>query len=120
MTLYDRLGGAPAVDAAVRSFYERMLADARVAPFFEGIGMDAQIEKQRAFLTMVTGGPSEYDGLDMRVSHASLVSRGLADEHVDVVLEHLGAALADLGAGEAEIADAAALANSVRDDVLNR
>ncbi|MEO0650535.1 MAG: 2Fe-2S iron-sulfur cluster-binding protein [Planctomycetota bacterium] len=91
MSLYERLGGAPAFIAATDEFYRRMLTDDRVASFFDGIDMDAQIAKQRAFLTYVTGGPAEYTGKDMRVAHAELVKRGLDSSHVDVVIGHLGA-----------------------------
>ncbi len=120
MSLYERLGGEPAFRAATDDFYRRMLLDSRVADFFDDVDMEGQIAKQRAFLTFVTGGPAEYTGKDMRESHKHLVERGLSDEHVDIVVEHLGAALADLGAQPADIAEVAALANSVRGDVLNR
>jgi hemoglobin len=69
---------------------------------------------------MVLGGPNNYTGKDMRTAHAPLVSKGLNDSHVDVVIEHLGGVLKELGANDAQIAQVAALANSVRDDVLSR
>ena len=53
MSLYERLGGAPAFQAATDEFYRRMLGDARVADFFDGVDMEGQIAKQRAFLTFV-------------------------------------------------------------------
>lgn len=120
MTLYERLGGEAALTPAVDEFYRRMLSDERVARFFESTDMDAQIAKQKAFLTFVTGGPAEYTGKDMRAAHAHLLDRGLADEHVDIVVEHLGATLVGLGASPADVADVADLAESVRDDVLGR
>lgn len=120
MSLYERLGGAAAFDTAVEIFYRKMLTDDRVARFFDDINMDRQMAKQKAFLTMVCGGPHHYTGRDMRTAHAKLLSQGLNDSHVDVVIEHLGATLAELGAKESDIAEVAALANSVRDAVLSR
>ena len=120
MTLFEQLGGAPAFDSAVEIFYRKMLSDERVARFFEDVDMDRQMAKQKAFLTMVCGGPHHYTGRDMRTAHAKLLSQGLNDSHVDVVIEHLGATLAELGAKESDIAEVAALANSVRDAVLSR
>lgn len=108
------------MQAAVDRFYRRMLKDARVARFFEGVDMQRQAEKQRNFLTMVTGGPNHYTGKDMRDGHAHLLKMGLDDSHVDAVIENLGAVLAELGASHADIAEVAALANSVRNDVLSR
>ncbi|MAU41527.1 MAG: group 1 truncated hemoglobin [Kordiimonas sp.] len=119
-TLYERLGGRAAVEAAVDIFYDKMLADDRVNYFFDKTNMEVQVAKQKAFLTMVFDGPNNYTGLDMRNGHKHLVERGLNDSHVDIVIEHLGNTLKELGAAEADIAEVAAIANSVRDDVLNR
>jgi hemoglobin len=82
--------------------------------------MVKQRGKQKAFLTMVFGGPNNYTGKDMREGHQHLLTKGLNDSHVDIVIEHLGATLRELGASEENIASVAALANSVRDDVLSR
>jgi hemoglobin len=119
-TLYDELGGEAAVEAAVDAFYRKVLADERVSRFFDDIDMDRQAAKQKAFLTMVFGGPATYTGLDMRQGHAHLVARGMNDSHVDAVIELLGETLKELGVADAKIAQVAAIANSVRDDVLNR
>jgi hemoglobin len=119
-TLYERLGGAPALDAAVDIFYRKVLADARINRFFANVDMAGQAAKQKAFLTMVMGGPNAYTGKDMREGHKSLVAAGLDDSHVDAVIENLGATLQELGVSAAEIQEVAALANSVRGDVLNQ
>ncbi len=106
--------------AAVEDFYRRVLADELLSPYFADIDMDKQMAKQSAFLTMVTGGPNEYSGKDMRSAHARLVAKGIGDEHVDRVIGHLGATLAGLGVAEDLIKQVAAVAESVRDDVLSR
>lgn len=120
MSLYDELGGAAAIDAAVDIFYRKVLSDDRIARFFEGVDMERQAAKQKGFLTMVFGGPNNYTGKNMRDGHARLVAMGLDDSHVDAVIENLGATLAELGVGPEKIAQVAAIANSVRDDVLGR
>ncbi len=119
-TLYERLGGAAAVNAAVDIFYRKMLADDRVNYFFDNTDMDAQIAKQKGFLTLAFGGPNNYTGKGMREGHKHLVERGLNDSHVDIVIEHLGNTLKELGVKDSDIAEVAAIANSVRDDVLNK
>ena len=70
--------------------------------------------------TMVTGGPNDYTGKDMREGHKHLLDKGLNDSHVDIVIEHLGSTLKELGVGDEQIQQVADLANSVRDDVLSR
>ncbi|MCX7122572.1 MAG: group 1 truncated hemoglobin [Gammaproteobacteria bacterium] len=119
-SLYERLGGADAVNAAVDIFYRKVLADDRVNFFFEGVDMEKQINKQKGFLTMVFGGPNHYSGQSMRDGHRHLVARGLNDTHVDVIIALLGGTLKELGVQDADIAEVAAIANSVRDDVLDR
>ncbi len=116
-TLYERLGGEAAVKAAVDNFYEKVMADNRINSFFEGVDMVAQAVKQKAFLTMVFGGPNDYSGKDMRAGHAHL---GLTDEHFDAVVENLGNTLKELGVSDDDIKEVAALAETTRDDVLNR
>jgi hemoglobin len=119
-SVYDRIGGEAAVDKAVDIFYRKVLADDRVNEYFDGVDMDKQANKQKAFLTMVFGGPNNYTGMDMREGHKHLVARGLNDSHVDAIIELLGGTLADLGAAASDIQEVADIANSVRDDVLDR
>lgn len=119
-SLYEQLGGEPAVNAAVDIFYRKMLSDSRVSRFFESVDMDKQAAKQKAFLTMVFGGPNKYTGKDMYEGHKHLVKKGLNDSHVDAVIENLGATLKELGVKDELIKQVAGIANSVRDDVLGR
>ena len=119
-SLYDRIGGEAAVDAAVDLFYRKVLADDRINHWFEGTDMDRQRAKQKAFLTLALGGPNNYSGKDMREGHAHLVAKGLNDSHFDAVMENLGATLTELGVPNEMIAEAAAIAESTRNDVLGR
>jgi hemoglobin len=119
-SLYEKLGGEAAVNAAVDIFYRKVLSDDRISAFFEDVDMEKQAAKQKAFLTMAFGGPHNYSGLDMRTGHAHLVERGLNDSHVDAVIENLAATLRELGVDEALINQVAAIAESTRDDVLSR
>jgi hemoglobin len=119
-SLFERLGGQNAVNTAVDLFYRKMLMDERVNHFFDDIDMDQQILKQKGFLTMVFGGPNHYSGKSMREGHTHLLKRGLNDTHVDIVIEYLGETLKELGVASEDIKQVAAIANSVRDDVLGR
>jgi hemoglobin len=119
-SLYERIGGDAAVNAAVDVFYRKVLADDRINKFFETVDMERQAAKQKAFLTMALGGPVNYSGKDMRTAHAHLVAKGLNDSHFDAVMENLGATLTELGVPGDLIAEAAAIAESTRNDVLGR
>jgi hemoglobin len=116
-SLYERLGGAAAVDAAVDIFYRKVLSDPRISEFFDTVDMDAQRAKQKAFLTVAFGGPSAYSGKDMRAAHARMK---LTETHFDAVMENLGSTLKELKVPDALIGEAATIALSVKNEVLNR
>ncbi|MDH3327422.1 MAG: group 1 truncated hemoglobin [Gammaproteobacteria bacterium] len=118
--LFDQLGGEAAVNAAVDIFYRKVLADDRISRFFDGVDMEKQAAKQKAFLTMAFGGPHNYTGKDMRDGHASLVKDGLNDSHFDAVVENLGATLKELGVADDLIGQVAAVAETTRNDVLGK
>ncbi len=119
-TLYEKLGGEAAVNAAVDIFYRKVLADHRINRFFDNSDMEKQAAKQKAFLTMAFGGPNNYSGTDMRTAHARLVKMGLNDSHFDAVMEHLGATLTELKVPAELIGQAAAIAESTRNDILGK
>lgn len=116
-SLYERIGGEAAVDAAVDLFYRKVLADDRISQFFDTVDMDRQRAKQKAFLTFAFGGPNAYSGKDMRSAHAKM---NLTEEHFGAVMENLGGTLKELGVPDELIGEAAAIAMSVKGDVLNK
>ncbi|MDX8401622.1 MAG: group 1 truncated hemoglobin [Mariprofundaceae bacterium] len=120
-SVYEQLGGEAAIDAAVDIFYRKVLGDAYVNRFFEGVDMEKQAAKQKAFLTMVTGGPNNYTGKDMREGHKHLVHEmGLNDTHFDHIICHLRSTLAELNVPQNLIDTVISVAESTRDDVLDR
>jgi len=120
-TLYEKLGGEPAVDAAVEKFYGKVLADDRIKHFFEGVDMKRQASHQKQFLTFAFGGGPDYPGKSMRHAHKRLVEEmGLNDTHFDAVVENLGTTLQELGVADDLITEVATIAESIREDVLNR
>jgi len=87
---YERIGGAPAVRHVVQRFYELILADAQLAPFFDGVDMPRLKRHQVLLISQVLGGPAEYDGRDLHDAHAHL--RIGSDDFARVVM-HLVTAL---------------------------
>ncbi len=117
-SLYERIGGEAAVDAAVDVFYRKVLMDERIAHHFDAVDMSLQREKQKAFLTFAFGGPAPVSkGRDMRAAHARMK---LTEADFDAVMEHLGATLVELQVPHVLILEAATIASSVKSDVLNR
>lgn len=119
-SLFDRLGGESAIQSAVGLFYEKILADESLAPFFAGLDMDKQIQKQIAFMTMAFGGPHAYGGRELRDAHSGLVKRGLTDTHFDRVAALLGETLSELGVDPEASKEALELVAGTRSHVLSR
>ncbi|ELR99845.1 group 1 truncated hemoglobin [Gloeocapsa sp. PCC 73106] len=122
-TLFDKLGGADAVDLAVDKFYERVLQDDRIKHFFEHIDMVKQRSHQKAFLTYAFGGTDTYNGRYMREAHKELVEKqGLNSEHFDAVAENLIETLKEMGVPAELIAEVAAVAAAPehKKDLLNQ
>lgn len=61
-SLFDRLGGMPAITAAVEKFYERVLADAELSPFFTRTNLVWLRKRQGQFLAQALGGAIGVQG----------------------------------------------------------
>jgi hemoglobin len=115
-TIYDQIGGAPAVDAVVEAFYQRLLADPDLLRYFEGRDMTRLKSHQRALVTVALGGTSEeYAGKMMHPAHAGLA---ITSEAFDRVLDHLAAVLAGAGVPAATTAKILAILQPLRTDVV--
>ncbi|MCP3712952.1 group 1 truncated hemoglobin [Paraburkholderia sp. CNPSo 3274] len=119
-SLYERLGGAPALDVAVDKFYENVLEDTRINHFFRGVDMPRLRRHQKSFLAYAFGGVPAYDGRTLRAAHGNPRALGLNDDHFDAVMENLSMALQELGVASELIEEVRLVAESVRADVLNR
>jgi hemoglobin len=119
-SLFEKIGGMYAVDAAVEIFYTKVLADERISHFFRWTHMKSQHAKQKAFLAYAFGAPLKYSGKSMSDAHKHLLDIGLNDSHFDAVMEHLISTLKDLEVAEALIAQVEEIAESTRHHVLGR
>jgi hemoglobin len=93
-SVYDQIGGKPAVSAAVDGLYARLLADPALAPYFADTDMERQKRHMRAFMAVALGGADVYGGRDMRGAHARLA---VTHDDFDRVVAHLVDTLASLG-----------------------
>lgn len=89
-SIYEAIGGQDALVAVVDDFYDRVLADPQLAPFFEGTRLATLKGKQVEFFSTVLGGPQVYRGPSMRQVHAG---RGISRTDFDRVAYHLTSAL---------------------------
>jgi hemoglobin len=99
-SLYARVGGQPAVAAAVDGLYDRILADPELRPYFEGVGIERLKGHQRAFITVALGGPDRYVGRPLDGAHLEL---GITHDAFAHVVAHLIATLRSLGVDQEAI-----------------
>lgn len=116
-SLYEKIGGKDAVEAAVGVFYEKVMADPVVNHFFTDVDMKRQMGKQRFFLTYAFGGAEHYEGKNMRDAHKHL---DLTDEHFQAIANHLTATLKELNVADDLIAEVSTIVDSTYDDVMNK
>jgi hemoglobin len=115
-TIYDEIGGAPAVTAVVEGLYQRLVEDPDLGSYFEGRDLARLKAHQRALVTVALGGMSEeYHGRMMHPAHAGL---GITHEDFDRVLDHLLAVLGDAGVPEVTSAKILAILQPLRADVV--
>ena len=116
-SLYHKLGGKPAIDAAVEAFYVKVLADKRINHFFKDTNMTKQRRKQKEFLSAAFGSPVKWTGLDMRTAHADMK---LTEVEFNAVAENLQKTLEEMKVPKDLIDQVMTIAASTKDAVLNR
>ncbi len=94
--LYELIGGRSTIETATELFYDKVLQDDSLRPFFERADMAHLRSRQAMFISMLLGG-RVYTGKDIQDAHAHSRDHGLKDEHFDLFLKHFRAALEEVG-----------------------
>jgi hemoglobin len=92
-SLYEQIGGAPAVELLVDRFYERLWADSSLQRYFAEIDRVDLKRHQRMFLNLALGGGEPYTGRPLPEAHADL---RIDDVAFDKVAEHLTITMREL------------------------
>lgn len=120
MALYDDVGGARAIRAALDAFYPRVLADATLSPFFLGVDIERLKKVQEAFFAMALGGPNAYEGRGLHNAHVRTRQRGVNDQVFDHFLTVFKGVLVDLEVPHGKVAEWLTVFEGVRGQILNR
>jgi hemoglobin len=116
--LYERLGGATAVERGAGAFCDALLAERSLATFFAGINRVKLRANMTAFFTMVFGGPNAYEGRDLRTAHAGARAWGLGEAHMNTAIRLCAEAFAGVGAAPPLVKEIESYLQSMRDDIL--
>ena len=122
-TLWDRLGGEPAVKAVVNDFVLLAADDPKVNFFRNGkYKVDAagvaKLKTQLVELvSAVSGGPIKYTGRDMKAAHKGM---GITDAEFDALAGHLVATLKKYKVPQAEIDELVKIVAGTRGDIVEK
>jgi len=114
-SLYDRLGGEPAIATAVDALYRAVLGDDRLRGYFAAVDVDQLKDHMAALLAQVLGGPARYTGRELQVAHLGL---GVTPAHYDLVGAYLVGILAALGADDEVLGAVRGILASVAGDIV--
>jgi hemoglobin len=115
-TVFDQLGGASAVSAAVDLLYNRLQSDAQLGRFFTGTDMPSLRRHMRMFLAGALGGPDIYRGRDLTAAHADL---GISNDDFDHTAGHLIGVLNELQVPQGLIEDVMVNVGSLRPQIVD-
>jgi hemoglobin len=115
-SLYERLGGAEALDSLVGDFYGRVLNDPALAPYFNGVSMESLRRMQSEFFAAALGGPVRYTGRPIIHAHQHLKIR-LSD--LQAFVRHLFDTLQGYHLGEQDCYDIICRLNLYTNDVVS-
>ena len=116
-SLYDRLGGQPAIVAVVDDFVANVAADSRINARFA----NADIPRLKRLLVeqicQGTGGPCKYTGRDMRSSHRGM---NVTDAQFNALVEDLVKTLDKFKVPATEKGELLAILGPMKSDIVGQ
>ena len=125
-TLWDRLGGEPAVTAVVDEFVKTAAADPKVNFVRKGTpreweATEANVKRLRRrlveFVSQNTGGPLKYQGRDMVSSHSGM---NITNAEFDALAGHLVRALEKFNVPQQEKDELVKIVASTRPQIVGK
>jgi hemoglobin len=116
MTHYERLGGEAAVAALLDGLYARAFTDPLFTPFFANVDMTRLRAHQFAFISQALGGPHQYSVPSLVQAHVRLP---IEQRHFDAFVDHLRAALKEIGAADDLAAEIMVNVTPLRSVIVN-
>ncbi|MBY0395329.1 MAG: group 1 truncated hemoglobin [Thermoleophilia bacterium] len=113
-TLYERLGGEAGVGTLIDRFYDKVVVDPDLGPFFRGVALDRLRKMQREFFGAALDGPQVYSGLALSRVHGG---RGIGVTHFRRYVQVLLETLQEIGVGPADIDAVVARISTYVDDI---
>jgi hemoglobin len=116
-SLYDRLGGKPAITAVVDDFVGNVAADNRINGFFARTDIPRLKRLLVEQICAGSGGPCTYTGRDMRAAHAGM---GVTDAHFNALVEDLVKSLDKFKVPQREKNELLGILGPMKADIVTR
>ena len=114
-SLYDRLGGKPAITAVVDQFVANVAADSRINARFATTDIPKLKGHRVDQLCGATGGPCTYTGRSMKTIHAGM---RITNDEFNALVQDLVAALDKFNIPLKEKSDLLALLSPMKQDIV--
>jgi len=114
-SLYERLGGAPAISAVIDDFAGRVLKDDRINKKFAKSNAPRLLFHLKEQVCAATGGPCKYTGLSMKQSHKNM---GVTEGEFNALVGHLVDTLNHFKVPEAEQKELLGILGPLKDDIV--
>ena len=116
-TLYERLGGLPAITAVVDDFVGNVARDRRINGFFAKTNIPRLKFLLVQQICQASGGPCIYTGRDMKSAHRGM---GVAGRHFDALVQDLGRTLKKFKVPAQEQKELVAALAPLKKDIVER
>ena len=116
-SLYDRLGGKPAITAVVDDFVANVAADNRINGFFAKTDIPRLKRLLVEQICAGSGGPCTYTGRDMKTAHTGM---GVAEPHFNALVEDLVKSLDKFKVPEREKKELLGVLGPMKGDIVTR
>ena len=114
-SLYDRLGGRPAIEAVIDDFLGRVSQDERINAQFAGAHLPRLRQRLVEQVCQASGGPCTYSGRDMKTVHTGM---GITGAQFDALAGHLVGALDKFKVPEKEKGELLAIIGPMKKDIV--
>jgi hemoglobin len=116
-SLYDRLGGQPAITAVVDDFVGNVAADGRINAFFAHTDIPRLKRLLVEQICQATGGPCTYTGRDMKTTHAGM---NITDAQFNALVGDLKRSLDKFNVADKEQGELLATLGSLKPQIVGQ
>ncbi len=115
-TLFERLGGQPAINAVVKEFVATTKADPRINQFFANTDPVKLEQAMDIHICSITGGGCSYQGKSMLDAHTNM---HLSDDNFAAFMDDLTKTLAHFKVPKREAMEVIGAFDGMKPDVVN-